>query len=676
MPTKATLDLAVAKLKTSGLTHDHIKPLCLTVFDASETECMWNGAPKAPAIVFNYRDPRKPSQNLAPRPGWPPFKRVRLLGDNLPRDGKGRELRYTQEAGSGLCAYFPTLVDWPAIIGDPSVPILITEGELKAAKSCSLGVPCIGLGGVWSFLSTQAFVGFLPELEAVDWVKRRVYIVYDSDATQKPDVVEALNRLAHELEQRGAVPFTVLLPDLISGAKTGLDDYLVVNGDKDAFLHFIKHTRQSLTLAKPMWDLNKKIAVVKNPHTIVDLRDMTMMSPGAFKDSLFANLRCPELKVNPDGTMSQKSVPLAAHWLKWPFRHEVQGIVYEPGKPKLIEEKLNTWSGWGTKPVKGDVTPYLTLVDHLFKNAPKEAKEWFLRWCAYPIQHPGTKMYTSAVVHSREQGTGKSFLFYCLGRVYGKNFTEIRQNDLHNNFNGWAENKQLVLGDDVTGGEQRHLADMLKAMITQKELRLNKKYIPDYTVRDCVNYAFTSNQPDAFFLEDDDRRFFVHEVMGPSLDFDFFTSLESWLATEDGGNALHYYLLNLKLGDFDHRARALTTNAKLRMLDAGRNDLASWCEKLRVDPDGVLMVPHTRMPMKGDLFSSKELMALFDPTNQHKVGPATMARALRRAGIIQAVEGMPVRWDKGCDRFFIVRNLPDWARATMSKVRDHLNKTR
>ena len=58
------------------------------------------------------------------------------------------------------------------------------------------------------------------------------------------------------------------------------------------------------------------------------------------------------------------------------------------------------------------------------------------------------------------------------------------------------------MGDDVTGSDKRADADFLKKLITQKELRVNVKYLPAYTVKDCINYFFTANHPDSFFLED------------------------------------------------------------------------------------------------------------------------------------------------------------------------------
>src|SRR5205085_336378 len=97
---------------------------------------------------------------------------------------------------TGVCAYFPQLVDWEALRKDPTEPLLLTEGELKAAKATAEGFPTIGLGGVYSFRSSSQGVFFLPELENFNWARRKVTVVYDSDYVKNPMVCSAINALA------------------------------------------------------------------------------------------------------------------------------------------------------------------------------------------------------------------------------------------------------------------------------------------------------------------------------------------------------------------------------------------------------------------------------------------------------------------------------------------------
>src|ERR1044072_7309831 len=91
---------------------------------------------------------------------------------------------------------------------------------------------------------------------------------------------------------------------------------------------------------------------------------------------------------------------------------------------------FNVWPGWGCEPKKGDITLWKKLLDHLFTDADKEDRIWFERWLAYPLQHPGTKMYSAAVMHGIYHGTGKSLIGFMMGKIYGRNFTEVSKDML------------------------------------------------------------------------------------------------------------------------------------------------------------------------------------------------------------------------------------------------------
>lgn len=107
------------------------------------------------------------------------------------------------------------------------------------------------------------------------------------------------------------------------------------------------------------------------------------------------------------------------------------------------------------------------------------------------------------------------------------------------------------------------------------------------------------------------------------------------------------------------------------MIDVGRSDLAVWCDRLKDDHQRLLHVGKTQL--LADLYSSKELIAIYDPTNAHKISSNGMAKAMRRAGFRQVGDGVPVKWTLGNDRYFIVRNPEKWSRATLAQVRHHLN---
>lgn len=674
MPTNLTvaMQLAEAKLALSGISLKDMKALGMEVLAAEQTAAL--GFFAVPALKINYFDPAKRPLETWPKAG--PFYRLRYLAlpNSVAKATDGKQQRYTQPSGVPCGAYYAKTQSW-SILKDPSVDLIITEGEIKAASACLHGFPTIGVGGIYNWKAVRRGIDFLPELEQINWVQRAVHLCFDSDYLTNPQVCLALHELGQELVQRGAFVFVVTIPSLADEAKTGLDDFLVAKGEAD--FRTVLGRAIPIGLTKVLFELNRQYVYVRQPGLILVRENQAKTSPAAFREHLEAPKSFYQQVIKPDGSFLFEQASAARAWLEWPLRAEAKALTYAPGQPEhLPTGEHNLWPGWAVEPKKGDVKPFLQLVDHLFTGASKEEKTWFLQWLAYPLQHPGTKLFTSVAIHGRRTGTGKSLIGYTMGKIYGKNYTEISQADLHAGFNEWAENKQLVMGDDVTGSNKRQDADLLKKLITQTEMRVNIKYVPSYVVPDRINYLFTSNHADVFFLEDDDRRFYVHEVTVGPLDGKFYASYAGrpgkpgWL-DQGGAAAIFHWLLNLDLRGFDPGAHALRTQARERMIADVQSDLGGWVRQLLADPGSVLKLGDR--PLEQDLFTSQELLAIYDPLGKTGTTANGLGRELRRAGAGLLGEGRPYAIPgRPQARYYILRNTARWSQASLAQVVEHL----
>jgi hypothetical protein len=115
-----------------------------------------------------------------------------------------------------------------ALIADPAVPLFITEGIPKADAAVSINLCCIALLGVFTFRGSNEAGGktALSDWESIAPNGRKVYVGFDSDVMQKPQVHSALVRLKGFLESRGAIVELIYLPVGEHGEKVGLDDYI------------------------------------------------------------------------------------------------------------------------------------------------------------------------------------------------------------------------------------------------------------------------------------------------------------------------------------------------------------------------------------------------------------------------------------------------------------------
>jgi predicted P-loop ATPase len=143
------------------------------------------------------------------------------------------------------------------ILQDPTVPIVISEGEFKAIALCRAAehrapntprfLP-IGLPGVYNWRGTIGRAagpdgsrtdvkGPIPDLDWITWSGRKVVIAYDSDVVAKESVRLARSALAAHLRGRGAI-IGFLEWDPKRGK--GIDDHLADIGP-DAFVDEFAH---------------------------------------------------------------------------------------------------------------------------------------------------------------------------------------------------------------------------------------------------------------------------------------------------------------------------------------------------------------------------------------------------------------------------------------------------
>jgi len=276
-------------------------------------------------------------------------------------------------------------------------------------------------------------------------------------------------------------------------------------------------------------------------------------------------------------------------WSESPFRKIVRQdqVGFDPtGTDKKII--CNLWEGWPTEPKKGNCELLLDLLDHMCSD--DEVFKWVLKWLAYPLQHPGAKMRTCLVIHG-PQGTGKNLFFECIMAIYGKYGRIIDQAAIEDKFNDWASKKLFLIADEVVArSDLYHVKNKLKAFITGEWIRINPKNMGAYEEKNHVNVVFLSNERLPTVLEEDDRRHAV--IWTPDkLDKDFYAEVAR--AIQNGAiAALHDYLLNLPLGDFNEHSKPIMNDAKRELIELGKDPILRFFDQwISGDLDYIHLMP-------------------------------------------------------------------------------------
>lgn len=638
--------LFLADLARSGLSPRDVGRLRLRLLNNPAVERL--GAPRGRAA---YKIPY-----LTPAGKDTGYFRLRFLTG---LDGS-KPLRYWQPAESMPRLYFPPAraFDLAAALADTQETLYVTEGEKKADRACLAGLVTVGLGGVWSWRSKRAGTPSLAieDLDLVEWKDRRVVVVFDSDVSSKPAVYQAMLAFAKEVIARGGKPFSVRLPDGPEGAKTGLDDFLEEQGR--AAFDALEPEPLLGRLADDLRRLNEELVLVEKPPAVWHLKTRGFLNPEQLR-LLYGDLK---VSVVTERGVRQESV--IRRWLEWGMRRRAPGLVFEPGQPTFTEVgEVNLWQGWGVEAAPGSVRPWEELLAYLF-DGDDAARSWFEDWCAYPLQHPGAKLYSAVVLLSLEHGVGKSLVGETLGRIYGRAFAGLTQEDLAGPFNPWAVGKLFALGDEVTGSDKRRDADRFKNLVTRELVTVNVKYQPQYEVADRLNYLFTTNHPDAFSLERSDRRFFIHEIRSEPRERAFYDTYDEWLRG-DGPAHLFHHLLKRRLNGFNPREAPPWTEAKRAMEALSQSDLEDFARRLQADPEGVLRLDGQPAEARA-LVTLDELLAFADPGMQRRTTRRALANALRRAGFRDL---KPIRLSGGLARLWAVRDQVKWLKASPAAVK-------
>jgi hypothetical protein len=318
-----------------------------------------------------------------------------------------------------------------------------------------------------------------------------------------------------------------------------------------------------------------------------------------------------------------KPVALGVAWIQHHLRREANGVRMAPNEPEdLPDGAINSWLGFRVEPSKGDIKPFIKLFKRQIPN-PNDRK-YVLHWIANLFQNPASKAFTSIVMWSRTQGTGKNLVWECVGNLFNeRHYTLVSQEVFDDAFTEWKANRVFVICDEVSSTEKRQTADRIKGWITSSSNAINTKNEPKFTQPNLIKYVFLSNHPDAVFLDDSDRRFFVVEVAQGRLLDNEAKDFTSW--RDNGGKeALLYFLLNLDISEFNAKAPAPMSYAKQEMIDDNKSDLERWL-------DHTFDNMHTTIGR--EICSAEEMVSNYYSASQNKCSSKAIAIALKKRGI-------------------------------------------
>jgi hypothetical protein len=227
-------------------------------------------------------------------------------------------------------------------------------------------------------------------------------------------------------------------------------------------------------------------------------------------------------------------------------------------------------------------------------------------------------------VRERIQGTGKNLIWECVGNLFHeRHYTLVSQEVFDDAFTEWKANRVFVICDEVSSTEKRATADRIKGWITSSSNAINTKNEPKFNQPNLIKYVFLSNHPDAVFLDDSDRRFFVVEVQQGRLPENEAIEFTAW-RDNGGSEALLHFLLNLDISDFNSKSPAPMSSAKQEMIDDNKSDLERWLDQT---------LENASTTIGREICSAEELVTLYQLQSGNKCSSKVITLALKKRGI-------------------------------------------
>lgn len=281
-------------------------------------------------------------------------------------------------------------------------------------------------------------------------------------------------------------------------------------------------------------------------------------------------------------------------WLNSPDRRLVlpEQVVFDPTETADPRTHVNLFHGFERKPKAGACERIVELLRFLCQR-DEAVVQWILRWCALPLQRPGTKLATAVIMHGAE-GTGKNMFWSVVQAIYGRYGTIIGQSQIESDFNSWLSAKLFVVGNEVLGRKEKwELRGALKHLVTEDTIHINEKNMRERAERNHANLVFLSNELQPLAISGGDRRYLVVDCWNEHPDGKGYYDRVRAEIDAGGIEAFYDYLLKLPLGDFTAHTKPIVTTAKRELIELGRDDSERFLEHWK---QGLLSVPYGAAP--------------------------------------------------------------------------------
>lgn len=218
----------------------------------------------------------------------------------------------------------------------------------------------------------------------------------------------------------------------------------------------------------------------------------------------------------PDGKNGMKLVKKFTLWMSSPRRRSFDGMMMDPSRERVIDiagyQYLNTWAGFAVRPEPGDWSLMKHHILHTLCDGAELLYNWLMDWMADMLQDPANPK-GCAVVLGGIEGAGKGTVANALAHILGIHASIVTNGKhLTSQYNDMIADSVFMFADEVVYAGNHEAANLLKAMVTEKETTREKKFGDKEKVRSFIHIMMATNNKWKIAAGPESRRWFVLQV--------------------------------------------------------------------------------------------------------------------------------------------------------------------
>jgi hypothetical protein len=189
-------------------------------------------------------------------------------------------------------------------------------------------------------------------------------------------------------------------------------------------------------------------------------------------------------------------------------------------------------------------------------NRHKETYEYVMAWFAHmfqrPFENPKTAMFLTGQKGCGKDTTGDFIIEWLMGRIYAHNYESTEQ--FWDKYDTSRENRFFIKIEEVEGAINRKNASAFKARITSETVDVNPKNDKKRTSAHYCRYFGTTNEPQPWKTEKDERRAFIIPCSSEWVKkHDKWTEIRETLFNAEGASAVGNWLMGYSIESWDAR---------------------------------------------------------------------------------------------------------------------------